>query len=313
MVDFERILEWEGPECECFYKYPLQVPVWGTLFLMWYSMYMIFVTFVSTFPMIIDFCLATVFNIVWFLAMTSLFWAAWMPPAKIPDRFKLPIEIAKMKKNDDYYFTLADYIQKFPTFPFRYCDETLSNGEEIRVARVCDQCKCFKPLRSHHCSTCKTCIPRMDHHCPVIGKCVHYHNHKGFLCFLFWASMVCLVGAIHLTPDMANFVLHVLSNPKLDDMAFTIPAVISLYGAANAIVFGIALIAFQYVSWAKLLDNETTLENSRKIYDFSRGSWIENIKTIMGPNPWTWFIPFATTEGDGFTYEFKVIQESSEN
>lgn len=120
MVDITRILEWKGPQCECLYKHPLQVPVWVTLFLMWYSMYMIFFAFVSTYPMIVDICFGIVFNTVWLLAMVSLFWAAWMPPAKIPERFKLPVEIAKMKKSDEYYTTLAEYVENHPDFPFRY-------------------------------------------------------------------------------------------------------------------------------------------------------------------------------------------------
>ena len=56
------------------------------------------------------------------------------------------------------------------------------------LKNLCNQCKSWKPERTHHCSYCGQCVPKMDHHCPWVGNCVGYHNLKPFYLFCFYQA-----------------------------------------------------------------------------------------------------------------------------
>lgn len=60
-------------------------------------------------------------------------------------------------------------------------------------------------MRTHHCKLCKRCIDRMDHHCPWVGNCVGRENHKFFIQFLFYSSV--LVAAIQSALGMIFWVV----------------------------------------------------------------------------------------------------------
>lgn len=70
-------------------------------------------------------------------------------------------------------------------FPFD--DHLFSDG-------ACRTCRTRKPARSKHCSMCGICVARFDHHCIWINNCVGLGNHKWFLAFLFWHSVICSYG-----------------------------------------------------------------------------------------------------------------------
>lgn len=42
----------------------------------------------------------------------------------------------------------------------------------------------------------------MDHHCPIIGRCIHMHNHKFFLLFLFWSTVLCGYAVCMVIPSL---------------------------------------------------------------------------------------------------------------
>ncbi|KAH7369172.1 palmitoyltransferase PFA3 [Plectosphaerella cucumerina] len=62
-----------------------------------------------------------------------------------------------------------------------------SNGE----MRFCKKCQAKKPDRAHHCSSCKRCVLKMDHHCPWLATCIGLRNHKAFLLFLIYTTLLC--------------------------------------------------------------------------------------------------------------------------
>ncbi|EDW01303.1 probable palmitoyltransferase ZDHHC24 [Drosophila grimshawi] len=59
--------------------------------------------------------------------------------------------------------------------------------------RHCKTCDRFAPPRSWHCRYCGVCILKRDHHCGFMGCCIGHHNHRYFVCFVFYL----FVGAIY--------------------------------------------------------------------------------------------------------------------
>lgn len=47
-------------------------------------------------------------------------------------------------------------------------------------------------LTVQHCYDCDRCIGRFDHHCPMVGNCIGGKNHRHFLLFLLFQSVVVL-------------------------------------------------------------------------------------------------------------------------
>ena len=60
----------------------------------------------------------------------------------------------------------------------------------MRQITYCEKCDLVKYPRFHHCRVCEECIERMDHHCPWVGNCVGKRNHKFFMLFLFYATVI---------------------------------------------------------------------------------------------------------------------------
>lgn len=88
--------------------------------------------------------------------------------------------------------------------------------EEFKLNQFCTTCIIRKPVRSKHCSICNKCVAKFDHHvgffyfrnycidnliilqCPWVDNCIGANNHKYFLGFLFWLTLMliwCLYGA----------------------------------------------------------------------------------------------------------------------
>lgn len=70
-------------------------------------------------------------------------------------------------------------------------------------------------------------------------------------------------------------------------------------------VFGIGLALFAITHYVYISTNQTTIEVMEKkgkrgnIYNLG---WRRNFTEIFGDNPLLWFIPVATSKGDGLTY-----------
>ncbi len=72
---------------------------------------------------------------------------------------------------------------------------TLVNGVEV-VCMKCKTCNIFRPPRSFHCSSCGACIEVHDHHCAFIGTCIGKRNHRYFLLFCLFTTIIALFSLV---------------------------------------------------------------------------------------------------------------------
>ncbi|KAI8852276.1 DHHC palmitoyltransferase-domain-containing protein [Chytridium lagenaria] len=193
-------------------------------------------------------------------------------------------------------------------------DVPSSQGVEIKRdgrRRFCRKCHNFKPDRTHHCSTCNRCVLKMDHHCPWINQCVGFWNLKFFYLFVFYACMYCsyifcvcmaqLSTAMKSTDPEASLLL---------DLNWLLLVILSG-------VFSLTLLAFVAMHTGLLLANRTTIESMEptkrlrsgdetqmvrgvNVYDFG---WTRNWVEVMGVDWRLWFVPVATTMGNGHDFE----------
>jgi len=70
--------------------------------------------------------------------------------------------------------------------------------------QYCTFCEGFKAPRSHHCQRCQRCVIKMDHHCPWINNCCGWSNQMYFICFLGFAVIGSLQGAVILVCSLYN-------------------------------------------------------------------------------------------------------------
>lgn len=105
--------------------------------------------------------------------------------------------------------------------------------EQIFTSAECRTCKMLKPARSKHCSLCGICVARSDHHCIWLNNCVGVGNHRYFLGFLFWHSVICAYGA----SLGCTIIAHMVFEKKLFDAVFIDPNTKERFNATYVIVF----------------------------------------------------------------------------
>ncbi|KAK9236771.1 DHHC palmitoyltransferase-domain-containing protein [Lipomyces kononenkoae] len=188
------------------------------------------------------------------------------------------------------------------------------NGQQ----RYCSKCKCWKPDRTHHCSTCGTCVLRMDHHCPWFSACIGYDNHKYFILFLAYVVVFCLISFFASGVVLLDWIDHSQYKETYISLNWVFLFIIS-------IIFGIAVCVFLCYQLYLLFSNKTTIEametqrykssvaHSSYRYSLPPSSdsvgnifdlgWRENVKQVMGDNPWTWLLPVRNScKGDGMAF-----------
>ena len=85
-----------------------------------------------------------------------------------------------MKIKNYYYFLKISHHEQANCF-----DPVFFNGTR------CNMCNSkWKPNRTSHCSGCGSCILKMDHHCPWIINCVGVRNHRAFMLFTVYMSVI---------------------------------------------------------------------------------------------------------------------------
>lgn len=128
------------------------------------------------------------------------------------------------------------------------------NGE----MRFCSKCNCWKPDRTHHCSSCKRCILRMDHHCPWFSACIGFKNHKFFIMFLSYVSLLCVVCFVSSMWTIMDFFKNEEVYHGYLSMSWVALVVVSG-------VMGLAVIAFTGFSLYQVFNNTTTIESLESV------------------------------------------------
>jgi hypothetical protein len=71
-----------------------------------------------------------------------------------------------------------------------------SYQELSRAWSYCNDCKGYRPARSHHCRTCNRCVLLMEHHCLWLNNCIGANNvyhFIGFITLLFALSLFAFI------------------------------------------------------------------------------------------------------------------------
>lgn len=80
----------------------------------------------------------------------------------------------------------------------------LAESDGFDPVVFCSSCLVRRPIRSKHCSVCDRCVARFDHHCPWVGNCIGEKNHKYFVGYLLFLSILALTSAWGCYVYMAN-------------------------------------------------------------------------------------------------------------
>merc|ERR1740130_2567395 len=172
--------------------------------------------------------------------------------------------------------------------------------------RHCKWCGTYKPDRCHHCRVCRTCILKMDHHCPWIYNCVGFQNYKYFFLLLLYTVL-----DLHLICwSMAESVVR---SWDVDTPFATMFFV--LFGETLACFLGSLLTTFFGFHIWLMLKAMTTIEfcekkmpkggkeqapaNESSVYDLGPCG---NARSVLGPNPFMWFVPLSPPIGDGLNF-----------
>lgn len=141
-----------------------------------------------------------------------------------------------------------------------------------------------RPVRSHHCSICKICVVRMDHHCSWVSNCVGLYNHKFYLLFLIYTS---LLGAFMTLNTAIEYKDNLLGLVFLNGTSDIWNLVGLLSSLMISIITGNLVI---YQIQICLLDR-TTLEDLTGNYDKNIQPRLANLRKILGESVLLWWVP----------------------
>ncbi|KAG7127528.1 Palmitoyltransferase pfa3 like protein [Verticillium longisporum] len=151
-----------------------------------------------------------------------------------------------------------------------------SNGE----VRFCKKCQARKPDRAHHCSSCRKCVLKMDHHCPWLATCIGLKNHKAFLLFLIYTTILCFYS---FAVSGSWVYVEIVNNTTYVDTLLPINFIIlSVVSGIIGIVVG------AFTGWHILLASrgQTTiecLEKTRYLSPIRRAMQTNNIRGVPLP------------------------------
>jgi hypothetical protein len=176
--------------------------------------------------------------------------------------------------------------------------------------RYCKWCMKYKPDRCHHCRTCQSCVLKMDHHCPWIMNCVGFRNHKFFFLLVVYAVLNCLFICFTLAESVQRSVVE--ETPSTDRFLLVLGLVLS-------IIMGVLMSCFlSFHTWL-MLKGMTTIEfceknlsataDRNKSPSYDKGFCV-NIKAVLGPHWYLWFLPISPPEGTGL--QFSSVPEKQQ-
>ncbi|KAL7419401.1 palmitoyltransferase for Vac8p [Cryptotrichosporon argae] len=139
------------------------------------------------------------------------------------------------------------------------------------AARYCRKCDGWKPDRAHHCSVCRQCVLKMDHHCPWLNNCVGYHNHKAFLLFVTYGSLLALYTFTQAGYETYRWFTSPDSyagSSSADNIKTTYgpEAMVAVMLTFIALVLALAVGGLAVFHWHLAASNKTTLEDMSHTY-----------------------------------------------
>lgn len=171
---------------------------------------------------------------------------------------------------------------------------------------MCQRCLRTKPDRCHHCSQCNKCILKMDHHCPWVANCIGFYNYKYFINMLFYCSVSCSM----IVYNTNRLLIVTLSK---DDIDYRI-AYFIVTAYVLACVFGFIITSFFLFHLWLIRNQYTTIEfcekrktdpNFKQQSPYNLGL-VSNLKSILGPNPFFWFLPMRRNlDGEGLFFKIR--------
>lgn len=205
----------------------------------------------------------------------------------------------------------------------------------------CHECNVWRPPRAHHCRRSNKCVIDFDHYCPWIGQSVGGNNHKHFITFLFYCTLILAFTTISLGASY-NAITSTETGNGLWSGKGKGPIIAAIAISAFFTIFVGAL--FGNHIWLSC-DNLTTFDHifeirttrardqsvlsqhykplqlkerskCRQHWYYEWGNprttgnlwWLDskyrNLKYRMGSYPVYWFIPFAKPNRDRFVMEY---------
>ena len=172
------------------------------------------------------------------------------------------------------------------------------------VPRICAKSGLYKPPRSHYCSVTGRLTLNMDHFCPWVVNTVGFYNRKFFVLFLFYTLLSTLWVLATFVPTFLEFGSWAVRRSPLrrgwTPTQFLVTWMALLVDGTLALM----LLCFFGFHFHMVLRNTTTIEASARGFDVG---WRKNLESVMGTNPYLWFVPIWGTgpAGDGVHWERK--------
>ncbi|XP_044507015.1 probable protein S-acyltransferase 1 [Mangifera indica] len=132
------------------------------------------------------------------------------------------------------------------------------NGMSIKV-KFCETCLLYRPPRASHCSICNNCVQKFDHHCPWVGQCIGIRNYPFFICFISFATILCIYVFVFSWKNILRQEGSLLTVMTEDILSVILIAYcfVTVWFVGGLTVFHIYL----------MCSNQTTYENFRYRYD----------------------------------------------
>ncbi|XP_037069822.1 palmitoyltransferase ZDHHC15B-like isoform X2 [Pollicipes pollicipes] len=245
------------------------------------------------------------YHVILVLFIWSYYQTVMTPISRVPKQFRLSQpDQARFEATEESRLQLQLLDRHVAEHQLPVHNRTLAGA-----MRYCDKCRLVKPDRSHHCSVCGECVLKMDHHCPWVNNCIGFSNYKFFVLFLGYAFAYCIYIALTSLKYFIGF-----WRDGLEGMArFHI-----LFLFFVAAMFGISLISLFSYHCYLVLRNQSTLETFRPpVFQsgpdkrgFSMGRY-NNFCDVFGDTKLKWFLPLATSLGDGVVFPMRHQPPSS--
>ncbi|KAG0706242.1 DHHC palmitoyltransferase-domain-containing protein [Suillus ampliporus] len=203
--------------------------------------------------------------------------------------------------------------------------------------RYCNRDQIIKPPRTHHCRACGTCVLKYDHHCPWVGHCVGAFNHKFFVNFVQWATMLSFwmfATILGLNVKSRSKSPAPGIQPTSDRCSSSVCLLSALFGLFCGLMFltQVHLIMLNQTTVESLgfrtmkEREQDNLAHMHRCYDIgakrrTRKRWDKewgrigkegnlwwlgsnraNWESVMGKNVWWWFLPVGRGLEDGLNF-----------